>query len=173
MYCTIKFHSFDQFVIITKVNSFLRYRHVELQTELAIDHFQIARVIMRFWYLLLCFAFVVVHCVSLKGHEVEKGSTRLRRPRSVDSQVIYEWRMQDVLSFSDDNDNKADRIGEYTSASIEKENLPMSFTICAAFMVEAWNTDFISALILSILGDNKFSVWGGLMITASNTFTEY
>ena len=123
---------------------------------------------MRFWKL-ICFA-IVVHRVSLKGYETGE---RLRRPRSVDSEVVFEWRLQDVLSFSDDNDNKRDNMGEYTSATIEKENLPMSFTICAAFMVEAWNTDSNSALVLSILGDDRLSVWGGVLITASNTFTEY
>ena len=104
---------------------------------------------MRFWHLV--FVAAVVQCVSLKGLytelEAEKSGASLRKPRSTDSQIIREWTLKDVLSFSDDNDNKADRNGEYTSATLEKENLPMSFTICAAFMVEAWNSDFQSALV--------------------------
>ena len=35
-----------------------------------------------------------------------------------------------VLSFADDNDSKVDENGEYMSASLEKEILPKSFTMC-------------------------------------------
>ena len=130
--------------------------------------------IMRFWHLV---SVIVVQCVSLKGLyteiEVEQSAARLRRPRSSDSQIINEWQVQDVLSFSDDNDNKADRNGEYTSATLEKENLPMSFTLCAAFMVESWNTNFNSALVLSILAIDEHSVWGAILIHASNSYTDY
>ena len=42
-----------------------------------------------------------------------------------------------ALDFSLDNDWKPDENNSYTHASLQKENLPPSFTICTAFMVEA------------------------------------
>ena len=43
-----------------------------------------------------------------------------------------------ALDFSLDNDGKADENNSYTQATLQKENLPSSLTICTAFMVEAW-----------------------------------
>ena len=42
-----------------------------------------------------------------------------------------------ALDFSLDNDEEADKNGSYTKATIQKEDLPSSFTICTAFTVEA------------------------------------
>ena len=47
-----------------------------------------------------------------------------------------------VLDFSADNDHEPDINGDYTSATLEAGSLPESFTICSAFMVEAWTTEF-------------------------------
>ena len=44
-----------------------------------------------------------------------------------------------VLSFANDNDNQGDKNGEFTSAELEKENIPKSFTICVSFSTEAWS----------------------------------
>ena len=44
-----------------------------------------------------------------------------------------------ALDFSLDNDQESDESNSYTHASLQKENLPPSFTICTAFMVEAWD----------------------------------
>ena len=55
-----------------------------------------------------------------------------------------------VLDFSADNDDKPDGKGEYTSATLEALPLPESFTICSAFMVEAWSTEFSVGMILTI-----------------------
>ena len=41
-----------------------------------------------------------------------------------------------VLDFSFDNDGEADTKNVYTHASLQKGNIPSSFTICTAFMVE-------------------------------------
>ena len=43
-----------------------------------------------------------------------------------------------ALDFSLDNDGEPDKNKSYTHASLQKENLPSSFTICTAFMVERW-----------------------------------
>ena len=43
-----------------------------------------------------------------------------------------------VLDFSLDGDWKPDANNSFTHASLQKENLPSSFTICCAFMVEKW-----------------------------------
>ena len=51
------------------------------------------------------------------------------------SKVIDEQSIK-VLDFSLDSDGTVDDNGSYTSASLEVENLPTSFTLCGAFMVE-------------------------------------
>ena len=43
-----------------------------------------------------------------------------------------------VFDFSLDGDWKKDANSTFTHASLQKENFPPSFTICAAFMVEHW-----------------------------------
>ena len=46
-----------------------------------------------------------------------------------------------ILDFSKDNDHEPDN-GEYTGATLRAGPLPESFTVCSAFMVEAWHTSF-------------------------------
>ena len=100
-------------------------------------------------FLLLLSAIVVfghIHPIETrrpgKGEPTEgrKASTsnRDRKERSFDSQGNPE-NMLKVLDFSADNDYEPDSNGEYTSATLEAGPLPESFTICSAFMVEAWN----------------------------------
>ena len=43
-----------------------------------------------------------------------------------------------ALDFSQDNDGRPDENGDFTKATFQIENIPSSFTICSAFMVEAW-----------------------------------
>ena len=62
-----------------------------------------------------------------------------------------------ALDFSLDNDDKPDKGNSYTQASVQKENFPPSFTVCTAFMVEAW-TGYASAMLLA-LRDDKAKVW--------------
>ena len=75
------------------------------------------------------------------------GQTRLqdRQPRSVSTLK--------VLDFSADKDHEPDINGEYTGATLEAGPLPESFTICSAFMVEAWTTEFSSAYMFALLND--------------------
>ena len=67
-----------------------------------------------------------------------------------------------VLDFSDDNDWKPDNESVYTHASLEKKDLPKSFTICAAFMVEFW-TQETNANLFTLLNAKKqwlaLSLW--------------
>ena len=96
-----------------------------------------------------------------------------REPRSTDSQSTQDEPLLKVLSFSDDIDNKADSNGEFTSATLEKANLPESFTICWAFMVDAWTTDFVSVDVFYILKDDGSRQWGYVHIYAAPTYTNY
>ena len=71
-----------------------------------------------------------------------------------------------VLDFSLDVDDEMDYNGSYTSATLEKEDLPPSFTICAAYMVEAWTTEFWSADMFRLNDDNGF-MWGYVSLFAA------
>ena len=53
-----------------------------------------------------------------------------------------------VMDFSLDNDWKRDANNSYTFALLRKENLPPSFTVCTAFMVEQWGKYQTSPLFL-------------------------
>ena len=77
-----------------------------------------------------------------------------------------------ILSFGDDNDDKADYNGEFTSASLEKENLPESFTLCAAFSVEAWNSKSTMDAVPTIHTDDG-EAWGYVRLEAGSNFTHY
>ena len=77
-----------------------------------------------------------------------------------------------ALDFSLDNDEEPDENGSYTKATIQKEGLPHSFTICTAFTVESWadgstNTKFF------ILTDEKGKLWLFTEIYATATYTEF
>ena len=95
------------------------------------------------------------------------------KPRSAVSQHTHDDPLLMVLSFADDNDNEADGNGEFTSATLERENLPGSFTICSAFMVDAWTTDFWSIDVFHILKDDGKSRWGYVRLYAAPRYTEY
>ena len=58
-----------------------------------------------------------------------------------------------VLDFSLDVDQERDSSGTYTHASLKKEAIPLDFTICSAFMVEDWTTEYQSGV----------SVWSVLL----------
>ena len=57
-----------------------------------------------------------------------------------------------LLDFSADSDNKRDSTGKYTHASLEKEAMPLSFTICSALMVKTW-PDSSNAQMFTIMTD--------------------
>ena len=77
-----------------------------------------------------------------------------------------------VFDFSADSDNEPDSNGEYTGATLDAGLLPESFTICSAFMVEAWTTQFTAARMFTLLNDAE-DVWGGIIIWEGYKFTEY
>ena len=78
-----------------------------------------------------------------------------------------------VLDFSLDSDKIVDDNGSYTctSASLEVENLPNSFTLCGAFMVEQWGDSTNSPLFL--FQDEHNNLWFWVELYASNTYTEF
>ena len=77
-----------------------------------------------------------------------------------------------VIDLSLDVDQAPDSNGSYTSATLEKEDLPPSFTICTAYMVEAWNTGFSAATIFT-LKDDDGDRWGYVSLYAASDYTEY
>ena len=110
---------------------------------------------------------------SEQEHEDESGGRNIpRKPRS--AQKTPDEPLLKVLTFADDIDNKADSKGEFTSATLERENLPDSFTICLAFMVDAWTTDFAAGRLFHMLGDDGIKRWGFVELNADPmSFTEY
>ena len=77
-----------------------------------------------------------------------------------------------VLDFSADSDHEPDSNFEYTSATLEAGPLPESFTICSAFMVEAWTTGFSAAFMFTLLNDNGYK-WIFFKLYAARSYTEY
>ena len=97
-----------------------------------------------------------------EGEPIEGRKARTwspdRQQRSFGSQSNPK-RMLKVLDFSADIDRNPESNGEYTSANLEAGPLPKSFTICSAFMVEAWTTDYAGALMF-VLFDVNGNMWG-------------
>ena len=81
-------------------------------------------------------------------------------------------RLVKVLDFSADTDHEPDSNGEYTRATLEGGPLPESFTVCTAFMVEAWTTVFRSADMFTLLNDDG-KRWGAINLFAGPSYTEY
>ena len=86
------------------------------------------------------------------------------------SKVIDEQSIK-VLDFSLHSDGTVDDNDSYTSASLEVENFPASFTLCGAFMVEQWgeNTNFP----LFLLQDEHKKLWFYVELYSSNTYTAF
>ena len=77
-----------------------------------------------------------------------------------------------VLDFSEDGDGQPDSNGEYTRATLEAGPLPESFTICSAFMTEAWTTRFTAAEMFSLMRvDGR--IWGYVNLFAGKTSTDF
>ena len=137
---------------------------------------------MRVWLLVMA---IFLHCClsgsnpSLKildeELEIENIAAKdvMRKPRSVESQKTHEDPLLKVLSFADDIDNEADSNGEFSSAILTKASFPEAFTICSAFMVDAWTTDFAAAYVLSMAKDDGSNLWGYMKIYAASSYTKY
>ena len=80
--------------------------------------------------------------------------------------------MMRVIDVSADNDQKADSSGEYTSATLYGGALPESFTICSAFMVEAWTTEQSAADLFSMRDDDGEN-WVYIYMVAASSSTTY
>ncbi len=77
-----------------------------------------------------------------------------------------------VLDFSADNDGLPDNVGEYTSATLEIPSLPESFTVCSAFMVDAWNSS-ASARMFTLFDVNFNEDWLVVMLSTTHSSREY
>ena len=76
-----------------------------------------------------------------------------------------------ALDFSLDNDGEPDENNNYTHASLLKENLPPSFTICTATMVKAWTKKNYGRLF--VLLDDKGKMWHFVKIYAATSYTQF
>ena len=85
-----------------------------------------------------------------------KEVTKTREERSSGSSLK-------VLNFSDDNDNLRDSNGEITSATLNAGALPEAFTICAAFMAEAWRSMYTGTRMFTLLRADGFT-WGRVFL---------
>ena len=77
-----------------------------------------------------------------------------------------------VIDFSDDIDDEPDSNGEFTMASLTKPDMPRDFTICSAFMVEAWTTDFSAARVFQLRDNLDVERWAWVYLYAAETYTE-
>ena len=77
-----------------------------------------------------------------------------------------------VLDFSAVSDHEPDSNGEYTGATLKVDILPESFTICSAFMMEAWTTKFVSASMFILLDEWDYP-WGAISLSAAPRHTGY
>ena len=119
----------------------------------------------------------------VSGHLLTDDRTT-RRPRRGDPEERRQTRIQSrqqrsvnvtkfkVLDFSAENDNEPDSNGEFTSATLKAGFLPESFTICSAFMVDAWIDKSTFADMITLLDDDGYK-YGGIEIYADETYTEY
>ena len=98
----------------------------------------------------------------MKGKLGFKIQTRPQQ-RSVRSPA----KMSKFLDFLADDDHEPDS----NSATLEAGPLPESFTICPAFMVEAWITEFVSAKMFKIL-DNRKGSFGSINLVVSPFYTQ-
>ena len=77
-----------------------------------------------------------------------------------------------VIDISDDINGERDSLREFTMASLSKPDMPRDFTICTAFMSEAWTTDF-SASRLFELRDVDGDRWAYVLLYAAESYIEF
>ena len=77
-----------------------------------------------------------------------------------------------MIIFSDDIDQAPDLSGEYTKASLTKPDMPKDFTICAAYMVEAWTTDRTTAVLFQLNAWDGY-MWAFVLMYAAGTYTQF
>ena len=66
-----------------------------------------------------------------------------------------------LFDFTDDNDDTPDAKGSLTHATVEQPDLPISFTVCSAFMVEFWVEKF-QATVFGLM--SRFNHWMFLVL---------
>ena len=126
--------------------------------------------IMWSWLLLGSFFCCFLEVEPVEGNPLRKPRKvvhtkgRYRQPKSVGTFK--------AIDLSEDSDQEEDENGEYTSAFIEKENLPDSFTICSAFSVDSWSTEFSQSALFALLSEEG-QYWAFFELYASDKHTEY
>ena len=129
---------------------------------------------MILWYWRIIIASLFYCCLI----EVEPAERKpLRKPRKVFHTTRKYRQPKSVGTFkaidlSEESDQEEDENGEYTSAFIKKEDLPNSFTICSAFSVDAWTTEFSQSAMFALLSEDSH-YWAFFELYASDKHTEY
>ena len=128
--------------------------------------------ILWYWWILIASFFYC--CLT----EVEPAERKpLRKPRKLFHTTRKPRQPKSVGTFkaidlSEESDQEEDENGEYTSAFIKKEDLPNSFTICSAFSVDAWTTEFSQSAMFALLSEDG-QYWAFFELYASDKHTEY
>ena len=107
------------------------------------------------------------HQPTRKPETIKRRQTPPLRLPKADDGAKYS-----LINFSHDIDNKPDSHGDFTMASLTKTEMPRDFTVCFAFIVEAWTTEFSSADLFQLMDDNS-TQWGFFSLFASETYTEF
>ena len=117
---------------------------------------------------------------SPREREAEKGATRTQDSRQHRSDHECEEgdqlcapAMVKVIDLGADSDHESDSNGEYTSATLEAGKVPDSFTICAAFMTDAWTTIFTGGRIFMLLDVNGDGIWAAIKLNSAASYTQY
>ena len=107
--------------------------------------------------------------------ELEENRKIRKRDRQQRSEGNLAFETLKALDFSDDNDHEPDSDGEYTRATLNAGPLAETFTICLAYMVDAWTTFAsirFSHMKLTLLNDVG-KTWGYVNLLSAETYTQY
>ena len=111
--------------------------------------------------------------LSVDSKRFQRESTR--KPNTFKSMRLAkadDGAKHSIIDLSDDINNEPDSRGEFTMTSLSKPDMPRDFTICTAFMVKAWTTDFTAADLFELRADDGH-FWASIYLYASGTFTEF
>ena len=92
---------------------------------------------------------------AMPQHQNSPSMKKMRPKRQILPSV--QPKLIKVIDFSGDNDGLPDSEGEYTGATMFKETLPTSLTICTSYMVEAWPAQPLARLFTLDEKDGKGS----------------
>ena len=117
-------------------------------------------------------ALICVSIVNVISANETNSNRREASPSFMEGRKPRFREVINVLDFSEDIDQEPDSNGSFSHASLTRDTMPLSFTICTAFLVEAWTTEFSVATLLHFNGRDG-SRWGLLSLTTDAAYTQY